>query len=100
MLKAAITAVLHGGVFYSKTFQQFRSRINADPDAPHKVLSDREQEVLTYLGQGLSSAEVAQIIGLKESSVNDYKSIIMRKTGAKNHPELMRYALAKGIAKI
>jgi len=100
VLKAAINAVLHGGMFYSKTFQQFRTRINADPEAYHKVLSDREQEVLSYLGQGLSSAEVAQIIGLKESSVNDHKSTIMRKIGAKNHPELMRYALAKGFTKI
>lgn len=100
VLQTAITAIMSGGVFYSKTFQQFRSRINADPVAYHKLLSAREQEVLGYLGQGLSSAEVAQIIGLKETSVNDYKSTIMHKVGAKNHPELMRYALAKGFAKI
>jgi DNA-binding NarL/FixJ family response regulator len=100
VLKAAINAVQHGGVFYSKTFQQFRSRINSDPEAYHKLLTGREQEVLSYLGQGLSSAEVAQIIGLKESTVNDCKSTIMHKIGAKNHPELMRYALAKGFAKI
>ncbi len=100
VLQAAITAVLHGGVYYSKTFQQFRSRINADPAAHHKLLTAREQEVLSFLGQGLNSAEVAQIIGLKESSVIDYKSTIMRKIGVRSHPELMRYALAKGFAKI
>ena len=100
VLQAAITAVSHGGVYYSKTFQQFRTRINADPVAYHKLLTPREQEVLGYLGQGLSSSEVAQIIGLRESGVNDHKSTIMRKIGVKSHPELMRYALAKGFAKI
>ena len=100
VLQAAITAVLHGGVYYSKTFQLVRTRINADPEAHHKLLSAREQEVLGYLGQGLNSAEVAQIIGLKEASVADYKSTIMRKIGARSQVELMRYALAKGFAKI
>lgn len=100
VLKAAIGVVLHGGVYYSKTFQHFRKCLNADPVAFHKMLSAREQEVLSYLGQGLSSAEVAQIIGLKESSVNDCKSKLMHKLGVKNHPELMRYALAKGFTKI
>ena len=100
VLQMAIAAILQGGVFYSKTFQNFRSRINADPQAFHKLLSPREQEVLAFLGQGLTSAEVAQMIGIKESSVNDHKSNIMHKVGAKNHPELMRYAIAKGFTKI
>lgn len=100
VLQAAIAAVTSGGVFYSKTFQNLRSRINADPDAYHKLLTPREQEVLGYLGQGLSSSEVAQMLGLKESSVVDHKAAIMKKIGAKTHPELMRYAIAKGFSKI
>jgi DNA-binding NarL/FixJ family response regulator len=100
ILHLAIKTVLAGGVFFSPTVQKMRSRMQSDPNFFTKVLSDREQKVLEYLGQGLSNEEVAQLFGLRESSVADHRKNIMSKLGLHNQAELMRYALEKGFSRI
>lgn len=100
ILHLAISTVLAGGVFFSPTVQKMRSRMQSDPNFFTKVLSDREQKVLEYLGQGLSNDEVAQLFGLRESSVADHRKNIMSKLGLHNQAELMRYALEKGFSRI
>lgn len=100
MLHLAIKTVLAGGVFYSPTVQRMRSQMQVDPDFFEKVLTEREQNILGYLGQGLSNEEVAQIIGLKETSVADHRKNIMGKLNVHNQAELIRYALKKGFSRI
>jgi two-component system, NarL family, response regulator NreC len=100
VLHQAIRTVLAGGVFFSATVQKMRSRMHSDPNFFNKVLSDREQKILEYLGQGLSNEEVAQLFGLRVSSVADHRKNIMCKLGLHSQTELMRYALEKGFSRI
>lgn len=99
ILHLAIQTVLAGGVFFSPTVQKMRSKMQRDPLFFTKVLSDREQKILEYLGQGLSNEEVAQLFGLKVSSVADHRKNIMSKLGLHNQAELMRYAMLKGFSR-
>jgi DNA-binding NarL/FixJ family response regulator len=99
VLRLAIRSVLAGGMFFSSTVQKMRSRIGADPVFFNKVLSEREQEALVYLGKGLSNEEVAEYLGLKASSVQDHRKHIMNKLGIHSQAELMRYAVEKGFSK-
>jgi DNA-binding NarL/FixJ family response regulator len=55
-------------------------------------LSAREQDVLTEIAYGRSNAEIAQQLGLKESTVKTHVSKILRKTGARS-----RFALRTGV---
>lgn len=99
-LHLAIKSVLAGGVFFSSSVQRMRARMQRDPIFYNKVLSDREQEALVYLGQGLSNEEVAEYLGLKASSVQAHRKNIMAKLGIHSQVELIRYAIEKGFCKI
>jgi len=97
-LLAAIRAVLAGDIFFSATVQKMRSRMQTDPLFFAKILSDREQEILKYIGRGLRNAEVAQLVNppLSESTVADHRKRIMAKLKLHREADLIRYAQDKG----
>jgi two-component system response regulator DesR len=59
-------------------------------------LTDRERQVLRLAGEGLSSAEVAEVLRLAEGTVRNYLSEAIGKLGARNRVEAMRLAREKG----
>ncbi len=97
-LLTAIRAVLAGDVFFSSTVQKMRSRMQTDPLFFAKILSDREQEILKYIGQGLRNPEIAQLVNppLSESTVADHRKRIMAKLKLHREADLIRYAQDKG----
>lgn len=97
-LITAIKTVLTGGRMLSPTVQKMRSKINSNPNAYHKILSDAEQMILSYLANGFSNEEIAQITGRKENTIADHKTNVMRKLGLSGQAELVRYAIDKGFA--
>jgi DNA-binding CsgD family transcriptional regulator len=48
------------------------------------TLSQRELEILSLIGQGLTSRVIAQKLFLSPDTVNTHRRNILRKTGAKN----------------
>jgi len=99
-LLAAIKTVLGGDVFFSSTVQKMRSRMQSDPLFFAKILSDREQEILKYIGRGLRNTEVAQMVAppLSESTVADHRKRIMQKLKLHREADLIRYAQEKGFS--
>ncbi|MBP5527208.1 MAG: hemerythrin domain-containing protein [Bacteroidales bacterium] len=59
------------------------------------TLSEREQEVLELVAQGLSSKEVAQRLKISVNTVNTHRKSITRKTGIKSVAGLAVYAMLK-----
>ena len=53
-------------------------------------LSKREKEILNLVRDGLSTKEIADILGLKITSVNSYRKNLMVKMNAKNTAELVQ----------
>lgn len=58
-------------------------------------LSDREQEVLELVAQGLSSKEIAERLNIAVNTVNTHRKSITRKTGIKSVAGLAVYAMLK-----
>jgi len=58
-------------------------------------LSDREQEVLELVAQGLSSKEIAERLCIAVNTVNTHRKSITRKTGIKSVAGLAVYAMLK-----
>ena len=58
-------------------------------------LSEREQEVLELVAQGLSSKEVAAKLNIAVNTVNTHRKSITRKTGIKSVAGLAVYAMLK-----
>ena len=61
-------------------------------DAPRKVLTEREVEVLRHLAEGSTVREVAAILDLSPKTVDAHKTNLMRKLNIHSRLELFRYA--------
>ena len=62
-------------------------------------LTDREQEVLTYLAEGANNEEIAKALVISPKTVARHRENIMRKLNLHSRSELVRYAIRKGIIK-
>ena len=62
-------------------------------------LTDREQEVLTYLAEGANNSEIAASLVISPKTVARHRENIMRKLNLHSRAELVRYAIRKGIIK-
>jgi DNA-binding CsgD family transcriptional regulator len=60
------------------------------------VLSTREVELLTYLGQGLSTKEIADKLGTSPATVNTQRKKMLVKTGTRNGTALVSYCKLLG----
>jgi two-component system response regulator NreC len=71
----------------------------AGAEQPASDLTDREQEVLTYLAEGASNEEIAASLVISPKTVARHRENIMRKLNLHSRAELVRYAIRKGIIK-
>jgi DNA-binding NarL/FixJ family response regulator len=65
--------------------------------SPHKLLSDREYEVMSLLVRGKRVKEIAQDLFLSPNTVNTYRARIFEKTNTKNIAELVHYAMKNNL---
>jgi DNA-binding NarL/FixJ family response regulator len=61
-------------------------------------LSPREREVLQLVVEGMTSATIAQLLHLSPSTVDTYRSRMMRKLGVGSIAELVRLAMQSGLS--
>lgn len=100
MLKEAIDVVLSGRKYFSPTVEKLRAALRADPISFNKVLTDREQHLLSLFGEGLSNEAIARLVDLTPGTVKLHRRNIHRKLGFHSTPELMNYALQKGFTRV
>lgn len=96
VLKEAIFVVMEGRQYFSSTVQRIRMAMRKDPTDFSKLLSLREQQLLTLFGEGKNNAIVARELELSPLTVKLYRAKIMIKLGIHSTPELMRFAKDKG----
>lgn len=63
----------------------------------HEILTGREHEVLFYIGEGLTSRQIAERLSISPRTVDTHRYNIMHKVGARSRAGLIRYALKEGI---
>jgi DNA-binding CsgD family transcriptional regulator len=49
----------------------------------------RERSIVSAMGQGMTSKEIARLLGLSHRTVETYRQRLMTKTGAKNASQLL-----------
>ncbi len=74
-----------------------RVRNGGDTATPYDSLSDREREILSWLAKGYSNKEVAESLFISVKTVESHRSKLMDKLGLKTRPELIKFALKKGL---
>jgi two-component system response regulator NreC len=60
-------------------------------------LTEREQEVLAYLGEGSGNNEIAEALVISPKTVARHRENIMRKLNLHSRTELVKYAIRHGI---
>lgn len=89
---AAIEVVAQGGTYLSTGVSKrlFRGQ------APRPMLSPRESEILSALGRGESSKQIAKALGLSVRTVETHRQNIKRKLDIEGQAELIKYAVEHG----
>ena len=61
-------------------------------------LTQREVEVLTQIGAGLSNAEIADKFRISQATVKTHVNRLLAKTGTRDRAQLVAYAFREGLA--
>jgi DNA-binding NarL/FixJ family response regulator len=95
----AIRHVRNGHIFVSDdvSAQLWTKLVNGEPDeeAPTiSVLTDRELEIVTMIGNGFSSREIATRLRISAKTVETHRAHIKAKLNLVSAPQLIRFCLS------
>lgn len=95
VLISAIRKVARGERYVAPDIAMKMALMAAAPAgaAPHTALSDRENEVFTWLIKGLGVNEIAGQLKISNKTVSTHKMRLMEKLQATSNSDLMRYAM-------
>ena len=102
-LIAAIQAVAQGKSFFSskvsrilqEDYVQALNRKGADDS--YDLLTEREREILQLAAEGKTNKEIANALNLSLYTVDTHRTHILQKLNLHSVPELILYAVRKGI---
>ena len=98
-LKLALTEVLAGRRYVSPRVPKSSHRMALDAlHASLAKLTERQQTILRLLGQGLSSAEIGEKLGLSENTITFHRKRIRAVLGLTSEWELTRQAILVHLA--
>jgi len=64
---------------------------------PATVLTERENEVIKLIAEGLSSKEIARALTISVKTVERHRANILAKLGMRDRTQLTRYAIRAGL---
>lgn len=104
-LVSAIRVINQGNVFLYASLAKFlmKDMLAQPPSSAVPVteeLTAREQEVLTYIAEGLTNREIAETLVISAKTVDRHRENIMHKLNLHNRVELVKYAIEKGLINV
>ena len=102
-LITAIRAVSEGKAFFSPAISRMlvddymRQLQQRGVEDSYELLTTREREILQLLAEGKSNKDIARLLDLSLYTVETHRSNIMQKLNLHGIPELMLYAIRKGV---
>jgi DNA-binding NarL/FixJ family response regulator len=99
-LLVALRKVLSGGIYLSEELEKSHARLRNGTDGegstgadPIERLSNRELQVLSLIGRGMSSREAAEGLGLSVKTVESHRQGLKRKLNLATNAQLLQYAI-------
>jgi two-component system, NarL family, response regulator NreC len=80
-----------------RAIDAYIEQARAAPIDPHDTLSTRERQVLQLVAEGNTGGEIAARLHISPRTVENHRANLMRKLALKNHSDLVRYALRRGL---
>lgn len=94
---ACLEAVSGGKTYFAHKVHEF---VQSRRPSPHFVCINftyREMQVLRLLSQGQSSKLIAEHLGLKPATIEDYRKRMLKKTNSKSTAGLVALAMRNGL---
>lgn len=100
-LLVALRRVLAGGIYLSEALSRTHAHLRGgDAEGPAVAASDpidrlsnRELQVLSLIGRGMSSREAAEGLGLSVKTVESHRQGLKRKLNLATNAQLLQYAI-------
>jgi two-component system, NarL family, response regulator LiaR len=100
-LLKAIHEVAHGQVsLHPEITRRMLREINQPAEHLLNGLTEREQETLRLIAEGLSNQEIAAKMGIHETTVAKYVSALLGKLGLASRTQAALYAVRSGLGKL
>jgi two-component system response regulator NreC len=104
-LKRAILTIYNGEQYFDKelTVAYLSGKIGGCNDEiiySSTLLTDRENEIISYIVNGYTSSEIAKKLIISPYTVNNHRRNIFRKLNINSKGELIKMALKEGLFKI
>lgn len=96
-LEKAIKTVMDGDNYFSQEFITSINKHTMPKRASNIQLSVREKEVLDLICKGHSNVEISKFLGISQRTIDGHRSRLFEKTGAKNAPNLVLFAIKNGL---
>ncbi|MGA3075615.1 MAG: response regulator transcription factor [Bryobacteraceae bacterium] len=102
-LLAAVRALTDGKSFFSPAISKIlvedymRQLESRGAEDTYELLTNREREILQLLAEGRTNKEVANMLNLSLYTVETHRAHILQKLNLHSVPELILYAVRKGI---
>ena len=99
----AIRTVARGGRYLTRKIgrmlqeEHVRQLESRGLEDTYELLTDREREILQLVAEGKANKEVAQVLHISPTTVETHRTHILQKLGLHTVPELILYAVRKGI---
>ncbi|MCF6441393.1 response regulator transcription factor [Pseudoalteromonas luteoviolacea] len=90
-LNQAIKVVTSGQSFISPDIKAELAQHQSSDT--HKTLTNREKQIVSYISQGKSNRQTADILCISVKTVDNHRTKVMKKLGVKKAAELVKYAL-------
>ena len=100
---AAIRSVSEGKAFFSPAVSRLlvedyvRQLQDRDIEDSYDLLTPREREILQLIAEGKSNKDIANLLNLSLYTVETHRSNILEKLNLHSVPELILYAVRKGV---
>ena len=99
-IREGIQTVINGGASLDSGMAKHildAMRTGTEPDKQKKLITEREREVLTLLGDGLVKKEIADRLNISASTVADHVRNIYEKLEVQNAPSAIHKAHRLGL---
>jgi two-component system response regulator NreC len=99
----AVRAVSEGKSFFSPVISKMlledyvRQVREKEVEDSYDLLTPREREILQLLAEGKTNKEVASVLGVSPHTIETHRGNILEKLNLHSVPELILYAVRKGI---
>lgn len=97
-LCSAIRTVARGEVYLAEAVASYVVQGYLGSGTPTaEPLSSRETQIVQLVAEGFTSQEIADQLGLRTKTIQNYRTNVMDKLGVKTTAGLVRYALKTGL---